>query len=150
MDKGNILNQEIYLIDRNCTFDTLLNELSNLGGNLLCQTLLDLQKFRENSKSQSEYLHFIQTIYERYNKKGIDCDMNEIIDINDLKDDYFKNRMNRKEINNETELQLQHTEKIPKDWSYIDWNLSPDDIFNRWRAVKGLVCFELFCFDNYL
>ena len=53
--------------------------------------------------------------------------------------EYNVNEYNRNSFN------LEHTAKIPKEWSYIDWTLSPNDIYNRWRAVKGLVCLFYLC-----
>lgn len=67
IDNGNILKQDFIKIDNiNDSYYTLSHKLADFGGKLLCQTLLNLKKYRENSIKQNENIENIKLLYNKY------------------------------------------------------------------------------------
>ena len=117
LDNGNILKQEALFIKDDDNYITLSNKLADFGGQLLCDTLINLKKYRENSIAQNQNIDNIKLLYNKYNKYNKYHDHD----------------------NEEHKFELIKTKKIDKNMSYIDWRLSIKQIFNQHRAINGLL-----------
>mmetsp|Transcript_56162 Transcript_56162/g.93597 ORF Transcript_56162/g.93597 Transcript_56162/m.93597 type:complete len:367 (+) Transcript_56162:59-1159(+) len=114
LDAGNILQQQTTCVRDDDTFHTLSAKLADIGGALLCDTLMNLRKYRENSIAQhgTGTVAQLEKIYAQYPSKPNTA---------------------------HCPFALVKTRKIDKNLSWIDWRLPPRQIYNRHRAVNGLL-----------
>lgn len=138
LDSGNILQQKLQIIDKYDSYNTLSNKLADLGGLTLCDTILNLKKYRENSIQQKHNENNIKLLYEHQDyiiNNNNDNNNDQFIEIkqNQINEEKQKNE------NNNFKFKLIKTQKIDKNMSFIDWRLSAQQIFNRHRAINGLL-----------
>ena len=130
LDSGNILSQRVQIIDQKDTYSSLSHKLADLGGQSLCDTLVNLEKYRENSINQRDNEENVRLLYQHA----------DTIDDELIQMDHLLNMQQQSDDNDDDyKLQLIKTKKINKNMMFIDWSLSAKQIYNRHRAINGLL-----------
>eukprot|EP01083_Nonionella_stella_P036682 100088_1 len=130
IDQGAILAQRLQSIDISDTFSSLSTKLSDLGGLALCDTITNLQKYRENSIAQKDNKTNIKNIF-KYQDKMADNEWMQMSNVLHCDLDIDQK--------DEMKFEIIKTKKISKDWRFIDWRLPAKQILNRHRAITGLL-----------
>ena len=142
-DKGNIISQHLYDINRYYNFKTLRDELSCFGGKMLSNTLNNLDQFLENSIQQNNetHRHNIKSIFNISNS----IDISPYISNIDTSQQYWFHNNDIKQLllndnpNITDTFKLIKSKKIPKEWININWNLPANEIYYRHAAIFGLL-----------